>query len=346
MKTLFYAILIFLIFTAAADAAKVGTLDEINRPDLMEITHEKLYIVEGSKIYMYDINDLKFEKSFCKKGEGPGELKSSPSLANYIILTKNTLLIVSMDKVIQFSINGNIIKEFKVPIFTNYLYPLGDNNYLALRLRTGRERRADLDVMILDEEMKEVKKLYTQKMSGEQNKIDLTYDGIFICVSKDKIFIDESPLGFKISVYNFKGEKTGFIEQEHDKVKFTEKHKELSINRLKESSVIRNLGWENFKKIVKITNSEYLPLIQDMVIDNNLIYVKTNNIKDNKVEFYVMDFKGNVVKKVYLTEPIDIDFGNKVLGRQARFYKFYKGKYYYLFENDDEECWELHSEDL
>ena len=120
---------------------------EIPTPDLVDAGRLRawtngnhLLIVERKvdEVWTVDLNSGDAIQ-LGQKGEGPGELKSSPSLANYLVPLKDSLLIVSADKAIQYSKNGNIIKEFKVPFLTNYLYPLKDN-YLGLRLRTGQER--------------------------------------------------------------------------------------------------------------------------------------------------------------------------------------------------------------
>ncbi|MCK5220612.1 MAG: hypothetical protein KAR14_03455, partial [Candidatus Aminicenantes bacterium] len=108
----------------------------------------------------------------------------------------------------------------------------------------------------------------------------------------------------------------------------------------------KELGWENFKKIVKFTNGDFLPVIQDMVIDNGLIYAKTNTLKDNKAEFIVLDLNGKIIKRIFLPAPIEMDVVSKIFSRPVRFYKIYNGKYYYLKENIDEEMWELYKVDI
>ncbi|MCK4889931.1 MAG: hypothetical protein KAS97_08365 [Candidatus Aminicenantes bacterium] len=345
MKKIIFMLLMLLIALSLVQAEKLADLEEINKPELMEIVGDTLLIVEGAEVYSYDIKDLKFKKKFGRKGEGPGELKTAPSIANYIIPLKDSFLIASMDKSILFNVNGDVIREFRIPLFTNYLYPANEN-YIGMRFKPGDKGIAWFELTILDKEMKDIKVFHKQKMSGGQNMVDLTFDGMGIAVSGDKLYVENSPDGFEILVFDMNGNSISKIKKDYKKVKFTDSYKERTMNKLKESPVIRELGWENFKKLVKITHGEYLPLIQDMVIDKGKIYVKTNNEKDGQVEFIVLDLKGNIIKIIFLPIMTEMDFGNKIFGRPARFYKIYNGKYYYLKENIDEEMWELYKVDI
>ncbi len=320
-------------------------LEEVIKPELMEITGDTLLIVEGAEVYTYDIKTLKFVKKFGRKGEGPGELKVTPAMANYIIPIKELFIIAGIDKAIVFETGGNLVREFKIPIFTSYLYPV-NGNYIGMRFRPGDKGVAWFELSIMDKDMKDLKVFHKQKMSGGQNRVDLTFDGMGITASNGKIYVENSPEGFNILVFDLKGNKLSEIKKDFPPMKFTEEMKNSAIEQLKTHPSVRQIGWESFKKIVKIEHGEFLPLIQDMVVDGDRIYVRTNMRKSGNVEFIVMNLEGKILKKLFLPEPNDIDFGNKIFGRPARFYKIYKGKYYYLKENIDEEMWELHKVDI
>lgn len=345
MKKILFLLLMLLIILNSGQAEKLADLEEINKPELMEIVGDTLLFVEGAEIYSYDIKNLKFKKKFGRKGEGPGELKITPSMANYIIPLKDSFLIASIDKAIVFTKDGEVLKEFKIPLFTSFIYPV-EENFIGMKFKPGDKGIAWFELTILDKDMKSVKIFHKQKMSGGQNRVDLTFDGMGIAVYRDKIYVENSPAGFNILVFDLKGAKASNITKDFQKVKFSEIHKKRAIEKLKESPVIREFGWENFSKLVKITHGEYLPLIQDMVIDNGKIYLKTNTVKGDNGEFIVIDSEGNIIDKIYLPEPFGADFGNKIFGRPARFYKIYNGKYYYLKENIDEEMWELYKVDI
>jgi len=345
MKKILLLLLIFFIAINLSWAEKMRDLDEVIKPELIEVVDNTILIVEGAVIYTYDINEFKFLKKFGRKGEGPGELKVTPAMANYVIPLKESFIIASIDKAIVFETGGNLIREFKIPIFTSYLYP-ANGNYIGMRFSPGDKGVAWFELTVMDKDMKNVKVFHKQKMSGGQNRVDLTFDGMGITSSNGKLYVENSPAGFHILVFDLKGNKLSEIKKDFEQVKFTEKMKDHAIEQLKTHPSVRQIGWDSFKKIVKIEHGEFLPLIQDMVIDNKRIYVRTNTRKSDKVEFIVMDMSGKILNKLFLPEPNDIDFGNKIFGRPARFYKIYNGKYYYLKENIDEEMWELHKVDI
>ncbi len=84
-------------------AEKLGVLTEVLTPEMIEVSENEIYIVEGSSIFMYSIKDLSFIRKFGKKGEGPGELKVNPSITNILVIPGDSLLFMSMEKAIRFA---------------------------------------------------------------------------------------------------------------------------------------------------------------------------------------------------------------------------------------------------
>jgi len=324
---------------------KLGTLTQVLTPEMIEISDNEIYVVEGASIFMYSLTDLSFIRKFGQKGEGPGELKVNPSLTNILFPLADSVLIVGFDKAIRFSKTGRVIKEFRTPPITNYLYPVG-KNYAGIRFKLSNQQKPGIAVVLFNQDMEVIKELYAQQLSGGQNLIDLTIDTLNISIYEDKIFIEQSPKGFIISVLDLQGNQLYQVKKEYKKVKFTEKHKEMALNLLKQDKGIKSIGWNNFKKLVKIIHGDFLPPIRDMTVIDKQIYVKTSQKQGDKEEFIIMDLKGDTLKKVYLPEVKRPKFGNEVFGRPAKFYKIYKSKFYYLYENEDDEEWEVHVEPI
>ncbi len=339
MRQTIYLILI-LMSSLILHGEKTITLTEISKPNLIEISDMKLYIMEGSKIFAYDLDSKKLLKTFCKKGEGPGELKLTRGVPNFLLTTTDSIIAISMDKAIKYSKEGKLIKEQKIPRFTNYLYPV-KNGYIGMKMSMGKA--AKVKVIMFDKELKEKKILYIQNFSRENNLIDLTPDGVNIAVDNNKLYIEESAKGFEISVFDLNGILQKRIKKSVPKIKFTDKYKEEGLNKIKNNPFIKQIGWDNFKKRAKIIHQDYIPFIQDMVVNNSKIYIKTYKTKGEKVEFLVLDNTGKELKKVFLPKPMETDFLSKLFGRFNRFYKFYNDTYYYLIENEEDEEWELHS---
>jgi hypothetical protein len=345
MKRWLIFLLVMVMVGGLPYAEKLGTLTRVLRPEMIEISDNELYVVEEASIFVYSLEDLRFIRKFGQKGEGPGELKVNPAVTNFLVPLADSVFIVGFDKAIRFSKTGQVIKEFRFPTFTNYLCPLG-KNYVGIRFKPGDKGKADLAVVIFDQDFKVIKELYVQPLSGGQNLIDLTIDSLNISIYNEKIFIEQSPKGFLISVFDTGGNQLYQVKKEYEKIKFTEKHEETALNRLKQDRQIKALGWENFKKLVKIIHGDFLPTIQDMTVADNHIYVKTPHKKNDDAEFIIMDLKGNTLKKVYLPEVKKTKVLDEVLGRPARFYKIYRNKFYYLHENEEVEEWELYVEPI
>ena len=201
MKKILLLLLILLIVMNSAWAEKMRDLDEVIKPELIEVAGDTILITEGAAVYTYDIKTFKFLKKFGRKGEGPGELKVTPSMANYIIPLKKSFIIGGIDKAIMFKTDGSLIKEFKIPLFTNYLYPVGDN-YIGTRFRPGEKGVAWFELTVMDKDMKDIKVFHKQKMSGGQNRVNLTFDGMGITAADDKLYVENSPEGFNILVFD------------------------------------------------------------------------------------------------------------------------------------------------
>jgi hypothetical protein len=73
-----------------------------------------------------------------------------------------------------------------------------------------------------------------------------------------------------------------------------------------------------------------------MIVADDRIYVLTYKMKEGMTECIVMDLKGKEEKRVFVLAPelLGMDFYAK--------YEIYKGEFYTLLENEDEEVWELH----
>lgn len=172
---------------------------------------------------------------------------------------------------------------------------------------------------------------------------------IYYSVCDDKIFIDRSPDGFVIDVFDSQGNKLYEIEKDYEKLKVTPDHKKEIINRFKEDPNIKSAsqqvgGWEETQKLFTMNFPPIYPAIQELVITGKKIYIQTFKLKENKSEYVVMDLKGNIINRVYLPRFENTPMMSKILG--AKLHTIYNDKLYYLMENEDEEEWELHMEEI
>lgn len=343
-RVIVFTMMMLMVFSGLVYSEKLGVLDEMYLPLMMEVAHGKVYCVQDTTVFMYDLKTLKLEKKFCKKGEGPGEQKINPGITNFLVPLKKSIMFVGIDKAIFYTPDGTMEREVRIPQMSgNYLYPLGKDSYLGLKFKMDESNgTANLVSGIYNDKFEMEPELYTQKFTGGQNLINLTADGINLAVEDDKIFIEQSARGFQIAMYDFNGKLLKTIKREVPKEKFSKAHEDNAMTQLRNNPVLKGIGWENFKQMVKIIHDDYLPPIKDMVVNGGQIYLMTNRMKDGNVEFLVMDQEGKVLKEVFLPQPTATDFISVIFGRPTRYYKIYDGKYYYLKENAEEESWELY----
>jgi hypothetical protein len=351
MKTLL--VLVLILLTVWPGFSKLlGPMPEVMKPDNITISENELYIVEGSEISIYSLKDLKLIQKFGKKGEGPGEFISLPNFYNKIIVFPDYLLVEGANKMIYFSKQGELIKEKKKSLVAVLAIPLGEN-YVLNRFKQGEDKLLYSTVTLCNPELEEIKELYRQKHVQQgvppTAKLDIVMDFVYFSVCENKIFIERSPEGFIVDVYDQQGKKLYRIEKEYEKIEVTEDHKQEIIELFKNDPNIKQAsqqfgGWNELKKMITLNFPKYYPPIQEMVLTGNKIYLQTYKLKDNQSEYVVMDLKGNIIKRVYLPRFENTPLMAKLLG--AKRHTIYNDKLYYLLENEDEEEWELYMEDL
>ncbi len=96
---------------------KDGILRELTRPWSISVEGERIYVVEGTSIYIYSLDDLALNKTFGRSGEGPEEFKIIPTINRgsvHLVSQKDTLIVSSQGKVSFYSPNGEFTREYKV----------------------------------------------------------------------------------------------------------------------------------------------------------------------------------------------------------------------------------------
>jgi len=350
-KVVLILILVLILIFSLVHGEKIGVLSGVLKPESIEVSRERLYVVEGAAFYTYSLKGLELIGKFGKKGEGPGELKVVPMFSNCIKVLHDKLFAEGMGKVIFFSKDGELLKEIrKKGGFRTYkVMPIG-KNFASIQMLspTEKDKKFYLGLFLLDAEMNVITKLYKQEFPEKEKDIDMVTDSLHYAVYKDKIYVEESDKGFVIEVFDSSGDKLYKIKKNVDVRKITGKDKEAIFRNFKEDNFIQLMakskgGWENFKKTTKLIYPDTFPAIQDITVTDDKIYVSTYETKDNKVQFVIMDLKGNILSTPYMPKPAESSFVGKTMGRDNRFYGIANDKFYYLIENEDDEEWELHA---
>ena len=112
-KIVIIIIMILILLVTWVQGEKIGVLSEVLKPVSIEVSGDRLYVVEGATFYVYSLKDLGLITKFGKKGEGPGELKVTPLVSNSISALNDQLFVEGLSKVIYFSKDGRLLKEVK-----------------------------------------------------------------------------------------------------------------------------------------------------------------------------------------------------------------------------------------
>jgi hypothetical protein len=344
-------LLVFIIMISMLQAEKAGVLSDVLKPECIEVSKDRLYVVQGAEFLAYSLAGPELIAKFGRKGEGPGELKVTPLISNSITALDNQLFIEGLSKVMYLTKDAQLVKEIKKTGAFNTLkvLPVGEN-YAAIRMinPTETDKKHYLGLALLDGKLGVLKMLYKQEFPEKENDIDMVTDSIHFAVYKDKIYVEESTKGFFIEVFDSKGNKLSEIKKQFDAQKITGKDKEAIFKNFEKDGLVKMMvqmkgGWENFKKSMNFIYPDVFPHIQDIIVTDDKIYVSTFERKDGTGKYIVMDLKGNILGTPYLPIPEEASFLAKTLGRDNRFYGITQGKFYYLKENEETEEWELHS---
>jgi len=202
-------LVLLLLFTYMVMGTNLGILNEVLEPESIQVYGNELYVVEGAVIFVYSLDDLSLIRKFGKKGEGPGELKAFPFWPNSITVWPDHIFAEGLDKFIFFSKEGKLIKEHKkIKRFMKVL-PVGKNVVVKTFPFQGKDQKYYNAIKVLNTEMEEIKELYRQKvlMLEAEGSITMIPESINFCVYDNKIFVEESPKGFFIEIFDCEGKK-------------------------------------------------------------------------------------------------------------------------------------------
>ena len=341
---------IMILLATLIHGEKIGVLTEILKPEGIEVTGQRLYVVEGASFFAYDLDNQTLIKKFGKKGEGPGELSTVLTFPNNIRIVNDKIMTEGFNKIIFFSKDFKLLKELKKKeIFIHKITPIKEN-FVAVRM-SAEKNKIIFKLLLLDPEMNVIKELYKQESLDRKKEIIMIRDTIHFAVYKDKIYVEESDKGFLIEVFDSKGNRLYEIKKNIAAPKITEKDKKAIFNNLTEDNLIaviarREGGWDKFAKAGTFTYPAVFPHIRDIKITDDKIYVSTFEQKDNKEKYMIMDLKGNIIGTSYMPVTGQSSFSARSIGKDNRFYGIAGNKFYYLVENEDEEMWELHSAEI
>jgi len=349
-KFLILVIVIVVLFTLGIYGEKIATLTELAKPESITMDKDEIYVVEGATIFAYSTRDFKLLRKFGKQGQGPGEMIVAPNYSNKITLFPDHILVESLNKLVYFNREGKLLKEIKKTQFTILqTMPLGNNYVVNKMVFDQKEKKVFHCIALHNAELKEIRELYRmnfmQQGQPPNGVIDMLFDYPTVRIYNGKIFIEESADGFIIEIFNREGKKLNRIQKNYRKIKVSQKYKDEVINRLKGDQLIKVMGgWLSFKKLFKLHFPDTFPPIQGIEVSQDKIFVQTYKEVDNKYEFIVMNFQGQILKRIFLPKFRNVSLAGSILGTKLH---LIRGNYlFYLLEDEEDEEWHLYKEKL
>jgi len=330
-------------FTSLIFAAQLAAFKGHITPNDMLLDDNHLYIVEGPAISIYSLKDFKLLKSFGKKGEGPQEFKGAIT----VNVQEDYILVTSLRRVSFFTKLGEYIKEFN-GVEGKLFKPLGEKGFVGHLLIGQKGAQRFHTINLYDSKFNKTKMFYKEEAivpSSKKKGWHLFTKSFCRSLVQDNKIFTVGRRDFIIEVYDFNGKLLYCIKADYEKVKFTEEDKQKVLHLYKTRPSSRN-DYDYWKQAIVFP--EYFPAIRNIFSDGKDIYVWTYLKKDNRnrFEFFIFNFKGKLLKKVYL--PIAKSNARYAYPYMKDYapYMFKDGNYYYLVENEEAEEWQLHMTEI
>jgi len=318
-------------------ARKLGNMPEVSNISTFYVYKNKAYAID-LKIHVdiYELNPFRYIKQASKYGAGPGECPVMPAIAIY----PDYFYLFRYGRCMYFSLNGDYIKEYRIPNPSLYLFaPLGEN-FLSHNIKNDRDASIhELSICTYTEKegIHHKKVVYVtvfpnRKQKNNKYAID-AYVGFYrYSITENKIFIPDSTRGMFAEIYDFNGNRLSQIRLNYEKIRVPEENKKKLKEKLESIPA--------YKAIVDryyLDFPEYYPPFQYAALDNRKVYFLTFYKKGQMREIIIMDWKGKFIKRAYVPSIIQLEIVSCAIS---------DNKFYYLFENEETEEWELHVEDI
>jgi outer membrane protein assembly factor BamB len=181
-------------------------------------------------IFKFD-RDGNFDRSFLRKGQGPGELQGRNYASLFLTADRNNNIAVSDfgNKLVVFDMNGKMTGETKIDSGTICTTPLSNGNFLSyIRVMDGRSEFINQNPLTLfNSQFDKIKELDKQMIPNPivGKRLKASYHILSWSVSNGKIFTGFQERGYEITVYDFNGNLVRKIKKEYKPIPIPEDYK-------------------------------------------------------------------------------------------------------------------------
>lgn len=328
-------LLVILMVSMVTFAEKLATLPEIFRPFNLTMDDQQFYVTEGTSVYIFSLKDFALKKKFGKPGQGPQEFAPIPGSTSSLTIYPqvDSIVINSPGKVSFYTKAGDFIKEMKssAGLMGGFFQPIGDQ-FAGMSFLMGQDQSMTITINIYDAKLTKTKEIYKQPFL-KRGRMEFPIVSSIFYVSNNKIITPGGQREFAINILDDKGTRLSSINREYKLLKVTEDYKKKVFDYLKTDPDTKQM-YEVIKNMIEF--SDYFPAIQIFYVDNQKVYIQTYLKKDETDEFFIYDFKGQFLKRVFL--PVAYLDGLRPCPTAVK-----DNKLYQIIENEEEEVWELHA---
>ncbi len=354
MKKIIILLFLFILFSVfVLKAEKLAEFTGHINPTqvLVDTDKESLIVIELPKISIYSLKDYSLKKRFGKSGEGPGEfIIPGKFLAGSFKVGEiqgGKFPVNSSGKVSIFSSSGDFIRDCKTLDGQDFIL-LGDKFAGQGQMFDEKAKVYFAKFCLYDSQLKLEKTLLKKESIIRAKKAGLANTEWYYfsksyssyLVTDNKIFYSGFEEGFKIDVFDNKGNSLPAIERkDFQPVEFKKEHGEKVLLHFRNDPRDRQ-HYEFWKKAIKFPT--HFPPIRSIHADDKTLYIRTYQKVGDKTEFYVYTTAGKFLKKVFLPLRESNSMYKFPFLRDTEPFTFSKGKLYQLLNNEDEETFELH----
>jgi hypothetical protein len=329
-----------LLLLSFIQAENLGPLEGILNPTSMKIHRNRLYVLEGQTIHTFSLDNLRPLGHFGREGEGPGEIKKSSFYTCDFFFLDDRILVDSLDKLLFFSREeGKFLNEQKKRIVLGMeVKPVG-NNFVVKALDRSDGKTEYHTLSIYNSRFEKIREIFRQISPVQLTSTDMVKDPPYFCVIGNRIFIDDSPQGLNIKIFDREGVYLGNIKKSFQPVPVTESDRNRIMEEYKSDPLVRSIGFENLKSRIKFKFARYFPPIQSLHAFEGLLCVETPVRKDNKTKFLFIKPDGQTMFETWVP-PLPVQRGIGVLNGTADCFYAKSGNDFYYMKEDDE-TWTL-----
>lgn len=336
---------LILLASRGAAAGPQRTLKGIFEPEMITVSGDSLYVVEGANVLEYSLKNLRLERTIGGKGEGPGELKVLDFWYNTVTILPESIFLDGYDKVVYFSKDGRAIREAKKPVGIDHVVPVGDG-YVAAKLDQFAGGVQFQSLSLYDSNLGFRNELCRQVSPIQANgrKTEMIPDVLNFSVWEDRIYVEKSREGFVIEVFDARGKRISRIERPHERIPVTEGRKTESLERFKSDPFVKRMGFEKFKIYSEFVWPEAMPPIRDFTVADGRIYVRTPRSAGGTDRWVLLDLTGRSLGGAELSRIDAAPLMASLYG--VTYYAIHDGKLYFLRDNEKTDEWELFIEEF